>query len=393
MATPRINSVNKAFEILRAFSPRQPEMSAAEIAARTGMTAATVHRFLLTLEDLGALARTEANRYRLGLLVADLGNRVEQDKVLAGSVRPHIDILVAEFRESVDAAVLSGDEVVVVASGEAARSLRIGGPVGRVLAAHCSAAGKVLLAGLAPEVLNRRLADGPRQRFTARTITEQDALRVELARIRDQGFAVDDEEWDEGLRSVAVPIPDGHGHVRAALAISGPVSRMDWDRVAQYRAALARHAHQIAQAAMVESKVLPDKARPRGSFPHVKRVGDFVLVSGTSARRPDDSFEGVSIEPSGQVRLDIRRQTAATLDNVRDILGSVGIGLDAVIGIDAFLVDMADYAGFNQVYVRYFGADGPTRTTVAVAQLPHPHQALMIKAMAYKPIDALSGMG
>ena len=135
----------------------------------------------------------------------------------------------------------------------------------------------------------------------------------------------------------------------------------------------------------VESKVIEGKAKPLGKYPHVKRAGDFLFVSGTSARRADNTIAGAKVDEFGTTNLDIRAQTGAVLENVRDILGSVGAHLDDVVEVTTYLVNMNDFAGYNEVYGEYFGNDGPARTTVAVHQLPHPHLLIEIRAMAYKP--------
>jgi 2-aminomuconate deaminase len=135
----------------------------------------------------------------------------------------------------------------------------------------------------------------------------------------------------------------------------------------------------------VESKVIEGKARPRGKYPHVKRAGDFLFVSGTSSRRGDDTIAGAEVDEVGTTRLDIREQTKAVIENVRDILRSVGAQLENVVEVTTYLVNMNDFEGYNEVYGKYFGTDGPARTTVAVHQLPHPHLLIEIRAMAYKP--------
>jgi 2-aminomuconate deaminase len=135
----------------------------------------------------------------------------------------------------------------------------------------------------------------------------------------------------------------------------------------------------------MSSKVLQDSAKPRGSFPHVKRVGDFIFVSGTSSRRPDNSFAGVEVDEMGTTRLDIRAQTRAVIENIKIILQSVGASLDDVADVSSFLVNMNDFGGYNEVYSEFFDHNGPTRTTVAVHQLPHPHLLIEIKVVAYKP--------
>jgi len=136
------------------------------------------------------------------------------------------------------------------------------------------------------------------------------------------------------------------------------------------------------------SKVIAGKAKPRGKFPHVKRAGDFIYVSGTSSRLPDNSFAGVEVDEMGTTNLSIEQQTRAVLDNISDILQSVGAELSDLVEISTFLVNINDFGGYNRVYGEYFDYDGPTRTTVAVHQLPHPHLLIECKAVAYKPLAA-----
>jgi len=133
----------------------------------------------------------------------------------------------------------------------------------------------------------------------------------------------------------------------------------------------------------VESKLIKEKAIPRGKFPHVKKVGNWIYVSGTSSRNPDNSFEGVEVDEFGTTKLDIRIQTRAVLNNIDDILKSMGASLANVIDVTSFLVNMNDFGGYNEVYSEFFDYNGPTRTTVAVHQLPHPHLLIEIKVVAY----------
>lgn len=124
-------------------------------------------------------------------------------------------------------------------------------------------------------------------------------------------------------------------------------------------------------------------ARPRGKYPHFKKVGPFIYVSGTSSRRPDNSIAGASADAMGTVSLDIREQTRVVIENIQDILKHAGATLADVVDVTTFLVNMNDFGGYNEVYGSYFGFDGPTRTTVAVHQLPHPQLLIEIKAVAY----------
>lgn len=136
---------------------------------------------------------------------------------------------------------------------------------------------------------------------------------------------------------------------------------------------------------MAIAKVVENLATPRGRFPHVKCVGDFMFISGTSSRRADNSIGGMSTTEDGTVTLDIREQTRIVIETLRDILKSVGGDLDDLVSVTAYLVNMNDFAGYNDVYGEYFTFEGPVRTTVAVHQLPHPHLLIEIQATAHKP--------
>ncbi len=126
--------------------------------------------------------------------------------------------------------------------------------------------------------------------------------------------------------------------------------------------------------------------RPRANYPQVRRAGDFLMVSGTSPRRPDNSFAGAEADEFGTTRLEIRAQTEAVIENIRANLNAAGAGLEDLVELNCFLVNMNDFAGFNEIYNGYFSIEtGPARTTVAVHQLPHPHILLEIRGVAYKP--------
>jgi 2-aminomuconate deaminase len=137
------------------------------------------------------------------------------------------------------------------------------------------------------------------------------------------------------------------------------------------------------------ARVVAHLPKPRGAYPHFRRAGDFIFISGIGARRADNTIAGAAVDAMGTTTLDIRAQTRAVLDNVRAVLDAAGATLADVVDIVAFLVDMADFGGYNEVYAEYFGADaGPARTTVAVHQLPHPHMRIEVKAIAWKPVKA-----
>ena len=124
-------------------------------------------------------------------------------------------------------------------------------------------------------------------------------------------------------------------------------------------------------------------AAHRRAYPHLRIVGDLVFVSGTSARQPDGEIKGASVADDGRVTLDIRAQTQAVLESIAALLADVDLSLGDLVDVTTFLVSMDDFDGYNDVYAEFFSSEsGPTRTTVAVHQLPHPHLAVEIKAVA-----------
>ncbi|USI91472.1 RidA family protein [Rhodococcus pyridinivorans] len=133
------------------------------------------------------------------------------------------------------------------------------------------------------------------------------------------------------------------------------------------------------------ARVIEGLATPRGRFPHVKVAGDFVYVSGTSSRRPDNTFIGVAVDEMGTTRLDIRAQTRAVISNIQAILAEVGAELTDLVQVTTYLVSMNDFGGYNEVYAEMLDEAGPTRTTVAVHQLPHPHLLIEMQAVAHLP--------
>ena len=134
------------------------------------------------------------------------------------------------------------------------------------------------------------------------------------------------------------------------------------------------------------SRTLSDKATPRGTYPHIRRAGDFLFVSGISSRRPDNSIAGAIVDEQGTTHLDIRVQTRAVIENIRDILHSMDCDLVDLVDVTAFLVNMNDFAGYNEVYAEFFSEGGPARTTVAVHQLPHPYLVIEMKATVHRPL-------
>jgi 2-aminomuconate deaminase len=136
---------------------------------------------------------------------------------------------------------------------------------------------------------------------------------------------------------------------------------------------------------MSEARTIPGLPAPRGRYPHVKLAGGMAFVSGTSSRQADDTVAGADIGDDGTVRFDIRVQTRAVLENIRGVLAAVGADLTDLVTVTTFLVDIDDFAGYNEVYGELFDESGPARTTIAVRELPHPHLRIEMQGIAVLP--------
>ena len=129
---------------------------------------------------------------------------------------------------------------------------------------------------------------------------------------------------------------------------------------------------------------LADLAPPRGNYAPFRRAGDFIYVSGLTARLADGKIAGATTDATGTTALDIREQTRVVLQKLATVLAAAGASLADVVEVSTFLVDMNDFGGYNEAYAQFFARDGPARTTVAVHQLPHPHARIEIKAVAWR---------
>ncbi|MGD8625585.1 MAG: IclR family transcriptional regulator [Anaerolineae bacterium] len=230
-----IQSVERAITILKSFSREKPERGVGELGRELGLHKSTVSRLMMTLERGGLLSRNpETQRYRLGIDLIGLAAQVVDHMDVPEVARPFLRSLAEDCQESVNLVVLdlppegAAREPHVVNLEQfvpPARQVKNIGQVGRRMPPHGTAAGKVLLAYLPPEELAVVMA-GELASFTQRTITKPGELQQELAQVREQGYAVVEEELEGGLNAVAAPIRDHRGRVVAAVSISGPAYRM-----------------------------------------------------------------------------------------------------------------------------------------------------------------------
>jgi IclR family transcriptional regulator, pca regulon regulatory protein len=229
-ATHFVQSLERGLAVIRAFDSEHPELTLSDVARATGLTRAAARRFLLTLADLGYV-RTDGRWFSLSPRVLELGYAYLSSLSLPEVAEPHLERLVAEVHESSSVSVLDEEHIVYVARVPTSRIMTVAINVGTRFPAYATSMGRVLLAGLPDGELEAYLAEVKLRRLSPRTVTTVAALRTELGRVRDQGWAMVDQELEEGLRAVAAPIRDRAGRVVAAVNLSAHASRMSTESV------------------------------------------------------------------------------------------------------------------------------------------------------------------
>ncbi len=219
-----VQSFERGLAVIRAFDERRPELTLSEVARVTGLTRAAARRFLLTLVDLGYM-RTDGRRFALRPRILELGYAYLSSLSLPQVAQPHMEELVARVHESCSISLLDGADVVYVARVPTRRIMAVAISVGTRFPAFATSMGRVLLAAQTTEWVDTYLASGALTQFTRHTVTDAEKLRALLARVRTQGYCIVDQELEEGLRSIAVPIRDAAGVVVAAMNISLHASR------------------------------------------------------------------------------------------------------------------------------------------------------------------------
>jgi IclR family transcriptional regulator, pca regulon regulatory protein len=223
-----VQSLARGLAVIRAFDAESPELTLSEVARATGLTRAAARRFLLTLSELG-FVRTSGRHFALTPRVLELGYAYLSSLTLPEVAEPHLQKLVAEVGESSSVSVLDDRDIVYVARVPTSRIMRVAINVGTRFPAYATSMGRVLLAGLPDDALADYLDRATLEPLSPRTITSAARLRAELERVRAHGWALVDQELEEGLRSVAAPIRDRGGEVVAAVNVSTSASRTSLD--------------------------------------------------------------------------------------------------------------------------------------------------------------------
>jgi IclR family KDG regulon transcriptional repressor len=250
-AQPRLSSVANSVLLLKAFLDEQAELSFSALAAHSGMSRSTVHRLIWTLTEAGMLERNkDTGKYRLGIALFELASLARPRMDVSFESRPWLLTLREQTGEAVSLSVLEREGVVCVNFLESTAG-DVSSRIGSCRPAHCTAEGKALIAFQPPVAAAERGGEGNLQQHTPRTVVDPVALREELATVRVNGYAIEDEEYELGVRGIAAPIKDGQGNAVAAVGITGPTQRLTRPRLFD----LARFL--IATANGIERKMRP----------------------------------------------------------------------------------------------------------------------------------------
>jgi IclR family pca regulon transcriptional regulator len=216
--------VSRAFAVIRTFDREHAKLTISQVAERTGLTRAAARRFLLTLQELGYIQSSDG-LFRLSLRVLDLGYTVLSTIGLSDIAQPVMEQVAAKLHESCSVSVLDGSDIVYVARVPTKRIMTVNLAVGSRLPAYATSMGRVLLAHLPPEALDEFFKQTTLVRLTKQTVCDERTLRHILAQVRERGWALVDQEVEEGVRSVAAPIRDRSGRVIAAINASAHATR------------------------------------------------------------------------------------------------------------------------------------------------------------------------
>ena len=221
-----MTSLARGLLVIQSFSPQTPQMTISQLSAKTGLSRAAVRRCLYTLTKLGFAGIEDGSRYALRPRMLTLSNSYSASNSLSTAAQPILERMSAVLRESFSVATLDGEDIVYIARSSVSRVMSDDLHIGSRLPAYCTSMGRVLLAYLPGDQLEQYLARVVLTPFTARTVTSIDKLRLALRNVRRHGYALVDQEYEVGLRSLAVPVYAPTGRVVATINLSGSAPRM-----------------------------------------------------------------------------------------------------------------------------------------------------------------------
>lgn len=227
-----VHAVDRALDILESFGYSKEELGVTELSNKLKLPKNNVFRLLATLECRGYIEQDRrSGNYRLGIKTFEVGNVFLHHLGLRRQARPVLEDLVAKCNETAYLAVLDGPEVVYILMQETAHTVRVASRMGHRLPAYCTAGGKVQLAHESQERLGEIFRDRPLRPWTEKTLTDMRALYAHLRQVAKQGYAIDDEELEPGVRCVAAPVRDYSRRLVAGVGLAGPVSRLSMERI------------------------------------------------------------------------------------------------------------------------------------------------------------------
>lgn len=243
----RLSSVTTAIHLLKTFTEDDQELGISELAKRLGVAKSTVHRLASALLDEGLLQQNPENgRYCLGIGLFSLGSLVRSRLDVTAESKYILNDLRSRSNENVRLAVLERQSVVFLHDFESSQTLRLRSGTGQLRPAFCTAEGLCLLSGLREPELAKFLTY-PRTRRTEKTVIEEDVLRERIRKVKRLGYAVEDEECDEGTRCIAAPIYHGDGRIVAAVGVAGPRVRIKKSQFAKLAPVVIEAAEQISE--------------------------------------------------------------------------------------------------------------------------------------------------
>jgi DNA-binding IclR family transcriptional regulator len=244
-----IHSVDHAFDVLEAFRADEPELGVTQLAKLLNLHKNNVFRILATLESRGYVEQNpRTGNYRLGLKAFEAGQAYLRHTSLLSVAHPQMEALTSELRENTYLAVLRGDYVFYLDEIIADQTIQVISRLGTRVSPHCTATGKVFLAYMENNFTESLLKTITLEKLTAHTITDKRKLKIEIKKVVERGYAVDNEEWTEGLKCVAAPILDYYGKIQGTISVSGPSERLPEERIAEeIIPAVVDHAKEVSR--------------------------------------------------------------------------------------------------------------------------------------------------
>ncbi|HEX3966485.1 MAG TPA: IclR family transcriptional regulator C-terminal domain-containing protein [Edaphobacter sp.] len=221
-----MTSLARGLIVIQAFTQQSPQMTISQLSIKTGLSRAAVRRCLYTLTKLGFAGAEDGSRYSLRPRMLTLSHTYTTSNTLSSAAQPILERMSAALRESFSVATLDGEDIVYIARTQVNRIMAVDLHIGSRLPAYCTSMGRILLAYLPNEQLEQYLGKVNLVPHTTRTITSVEKLRLTLRNIRRNGYAICDQEYEVGLRSIAVPVYSSSGRVVATLNLSGNAPRL-----------------------------------------------------------------------------------------------------------------------------------------------------------------------